>query len=703
MESNKLILRRAYLLYFLIGMGMLAIVFRIFQIQVIEGSIWKSKAENLTIDFRKIEAVRGNIYAKDGSLLATSVPKYEIRFDPNTESLSDEDFYANVDSLAWCLANLFQDYSPEAYRERLVQGRKSGARFMLVRRNAKYTELSELRAFPIFRRGRYGGGFIYLQHNKRQRPFRHLAARTIGYDRQEVLPVGLEGAYRKALRGVSGQRLMQKIAGNVWMPISDDNDIEPVDGYDLVTTLDINIQDVAENALLKQLVKHDAQYGCVVLMEVQTGEIRAIANLSRDEEGRYYENYNYAIGASTEPGSTFKLATFMAALEDGHIELTDSVETGNGKYEFYGTPMYDSKEGGYGTITVKDAFAYSSNIAAARIAEKYYKDTPQEFVNRLYQMGLNRPTGVEIAGEGKPFIKSANDPSWSGLSLPWMSHGYEVSLTPLQILTFYNAVANDGQMMKPMFARRIEKHGEVHKIFDPIVLEKSIASKKTIEKSKEMLEAVVEYGTAINLKGAGFKIAGKTGTAQISRGKYGYDKVSYQASFCGYFPANNPLYSCIVVVNAPSRNVYYGNLVAGPIFREIANKVYSTTLDAQEEISDFNGQLASGRPLIPVSKNGIEKDLTQVFNAIGVPYVDECDGFWVSTQTGTDQVAMKEVSTVENLVPNVVGMDAEDAVYLLENSGLRVLLEGRGVVKRQSIQAGVRIPSGKPLIKLVLS
>ncbi len=681
---------------------MIAILVQVFRIQVIEGDAWRQKSANLTIDYRTIEAVRGNIYAVDGSLLATSVPKYEIRFDPNADAITEEFFKNNIDSLAWELSNLFQDRSPKSYKVELTEARNKNKRYYLIRRNVKFTELKALREFPIFNRGRYNGGFIYIQQNKRQQPFRLLASRTIGYDRGASGHVGLEDAYKKELRGVSGKRLEQKIAGGTWMPLSDSDDIEPQDGYDLVTTIDINIQDVAEAALMRQLIAQQAEYGCVVLMEVKTGEIRAIANLSRNSQGTYTERYNFAIGDATEPGSTIKLASWMALLEDGYVDLDDVIETGNGKHTFYKTTMYDSHEGGFGSITVKQAFALSSNIAVATTVDKYYKKDPQKFINHLYQMRLNQPLGVEIAGEGKPYIKSANDSTWSGLSLPWISHGYELQLTPLQILTFYNSVANDGKMMKPMFVRSITSYGKPVKTFHPVILKEAVASKETIRKAKIMLEAVVTEGTAINLKNASFSIAGKTGTAQISKGSAGYSgKKSYQASFCGYFPADKPLYSCIVVVNAPSKNVYYGNLVAGPIFKEIADKVYSTSLNVQEELvaSKSNGQ----RPRIPISKNGAYEDLAHVYNELNVPFIEQENAQWVAVSTGKDTANVAKRRFTENLVPNVVGMDAEDAVFLLENKGVKVELEGRGVVKSQSILPGNVIPKQGFKIKLSLA
>lgn len=695
MEKKDAILKRAIALYFMLALFGSAIVFKTVQIMFFEGDKWRSMAEDLTVKYHTIEAVRGNIYAVDGSLLATSIPIYEVRFDPNADPITDEVFASNIDSLAWNLSKLFKDKTASEYKRELSSARNSGARYHLIKRKVRYNELKKLREFPIFRNGRYRGGLIYIQQNKRELPFRVLAARTIGYSMEGVSPVGLEGAFNAELQGIGGRRLMKKIAGGVWMPVSDENQVEPEDGADLISTIDINIQDVAENALMKQLQKHDAAYGCVVLMEVATGEIRAIANLQRGKDGNYYESYNFAIGSSTEPGSTFKLASYMAALEDGFIDLDHQIETGKGKMNFYGHTMADSKEDGYGTITVKEAFALSSNIAIAKIIDQYYSSNPQAFIDKLYAMRLNQELGIEIAGEGKPYIKSAKDESWSGISLPWISHGYEIQLTPLQILTFYNAVANNGKMVKPLFVRSIQKYGRTIKAFEPEVLQSKIASKETIEKAKLMLEEVVRSGTAMNLRDAHFDIAGKTGTAQIAAGRLGYNKTNYQASFCGYFPAKNPKYSCIVVVTAPSRNVYYGNLVAGPIFKEIANKVYSTNIKFHDELI----QLANHEALpTPVSKNGFVPDLNHIFNWIGIPFKAEEGQNWVFTHTHADSVNTSSMQLSEYLVPNVKGMDVSNAVYLLENRGLRVQIVGRGYVRHQSITPGNRVQKGQTII-----
>ncbi len=686
--TNKQMWNRAYLVYLTIALLGAAIMGKVVYIQFVEGSYWREKAENLTTVYRDIEAVRGNIYSDDGSMLATSIPIYEVRMDLNADGLTDEIFNENVDSLSIELSGLFKDKSPLEWKRELVTARQEGSRYHLIKRKVKFHQLKVMRDFHIFNRGRYKGGMIVLQQNKRERPFRMLAARTIGYDREDVAPVGLEGAYREELAGVSGKRLMQKISGGLWMPINDANEVEPQDGYDVHTNINLNIQDVAENALLDQLKRHDAHHGCVILMEVETGEIKAIANLSKGDDGDYYEYYNYAIGESAEPGSTFKLPSLVVAMEDGFVDLNDSVETGNGEAEFHGEKMRDSKEGGYGKISVEDAFAFSSNIGVMRIIEKYYSNEPAKFIKGLRKLGLGEEIGIEIAGEGAPLIKDPSDKSWSLISYLWSSIGYEVKMTPLQILTFYNAIANDGVMVKPMFVRKITDKSSVVKEFEPVVLNKKVCSEKTAKSAQQLLEAVVDHGTAENLKNKNYKIAGKTGTARVAKSSQGYGtKITYQASFAGYFPADDPKYSCIVVVNAPNRSVYYASHVAGPIFSEIADKIYATSINIHDELKPA-GQITSATR-IPVSKSGYQRDLQKVFEKIEVPVEsDNAENKWVVTQTGTDKVTMGRRSIVDNLVPNVLGMSAQDAVFLLENAGLEVELRGRGMIKKQSVQPG---------------
>lgn len=697
-ENKNTIFSRVYLIYGMICLFAFIILGQTINLQVFQREKWVAKEEQLTRKYREIDAVRGNIYAADGSLLATSIPKYEVRFDANAEAITDELFNGQVDSLAMELAKLFPEKSKATYLAELKSARSQGKRYHLIKRNVKFTDLKKLKEFPIFRRGQYKGGLICVQQNKRERPFKMLAARTIGYEREGIKPVGLEGAYSKELSGVKGKMWMQKIAGGVWMPIDESNGKEPEDGNDVYTTIDVNIQDVAESALLNQLETHQADHGCVVLMEVSTGEIKAIANLQRTKGGKYYEGYNYAIGESTEPGSVFKLASLMAAFEDGYLDLGDMVDTEDGTTKFYDATMKDSHRGGYGVISVKESFVKSSNVAISKEINRVYASKPQDFVDRLYKMNLNKKLGVEIAGEGAPLIKSTDDDTWSGITMPWMSIGYEVQMTPLQILTFYNAVANDGKMVKPKFVKEIRKRGALVKRFDTEVVSSSICSDNTIKMAKEMLEGVVEEGTAKNLKNPVYKIAGKTGTAQIANDKYGYrydSKVSHQASFVGYFPADNPKYTCIVVVNAPSQNVYYGNLVAGPIFKEVADKVYASSIQIHKEINQKEN-LAVSR--IPYAKDGYYADHQKIYQTLNIKTEAETQNSkWVKVATGDKAVKIYNKKVAPIYVPDVTGMSIKDAIYLLENQGMRVEFTGSGMVKKQSITPGEKIVKGKKI------
>ena len=695
--SNKQMMNRSYVVYFAIALVGVSIIAKVLYIQFVEGSYWREKAENLTTVYRNIDAVRGNIYSDDESMLATSVPIYEVRMDLNADGLTDEAFNENIDSLSIKLSNLFADQSPVDWKRQLVAARQNGERYHLIRRRVKFHQMKLLRDFPIFNRGKFKGGLIVLQQNRRERPFRMLAARTIGYDREGVAPVGLEGAYRGELAGVSGKRLMQKISGGLWMPINDENEIEPMDGYDIHTTINLNIQDVAENALLDQLKIHDAHHGCVILMEVETGEIKAIANLSKDGDGDYYEYYNYAIGESAEPGSTFKLPSLVVALEDGYIKLNDSIDAGNGTADFHGETMRDSKDGGHGKISVEEAFAVSSNIGVMRIIEKYYANEPAKFINGLRRMNLGESIGIEIAGEGAPLIKDPTDKSWSLISYLWTSIGYEVKMTPLQILTFYNAIANDGKMMKPIFVRKVTDKSSVISEIDPQVINSRVCSEKTAKQAQKLMEAAVQEGTATNLKNPNYAIAGKTGTARVAKSSAGYGtKITYQASFAGYFPADNPKYSCIVVVNAPNRSVYYASHVAGPIFAEIADKVYATSINIHDELESSDKFTSLTK--IPVSKSGMQKDLNNVFEELHVKVESSnLENKWVITQTGKEKVEMGRRNIVENMVPNVKGMSAQDAVYILENAGLKVQLRGSGMIKSQSLIPGANIQRGQEI------
>ncbi len=692
MSLKKDILWRVAVIYFCIVLMAVFIIGRVVYLQVFQSELYKEKSDKLILRNMSVEANRGDIRATDGGmLLATSVPYYEIRVDFLSDGLNDQIINNNIDKLAICLADLFKDRTPLQYKLDLLRARRNGNRYYLLKKWVSYDEMKMLKTFPIFNRGRYKSGLIAIKKNKRIRPFGVLAARTIGYitKGESGNIVGLEGAYDHVLEGTEGLRLMRRITGNAWMPVNDNNQIEPKDGHDLVSTIDVRYQDVAETALYNHLKRHDAHHGCAVLMEVKTGEIKAIANLERNDDGRYYETYNYAIGESTEPGSTFKLPALMAAIEDGYVELDDTIDTEKGKVRYYNHAVEDTKEGGYGRISVKQVFELSSNVGMSKIITHYYKNNPSRFIDRLYRMKLNEKINLRIKGEGDPLVKYPGDNLWSGITLPMMSFGYEIRLTPLQILTFYNAVANNGKMVKPMFIKEVQYHGETKEVFNTNVIDPSICSSSTIKKAKELLKGVVENGTAQNLKNKNYNIAGKTGTVELANEKYGYQNqsnTSYQASFVGYFPADDPHYSCIVVINSPSKNLYYGSHVAGPVFKGIADNVYATSPRLYKSVEDLKN---AGQMNAPYTKPGLKSSLFSVLNTLGIKTIhDDITSDWIATNMNGEAVECRSIFIEKELVPSVIGMGAKDATYLLEKLGLNVRIRGRGTVVEQSLDAG---------------
>ena len=697
MPIKKDIIWRVGAIYTMVLLVAILIVGRVVILQLFEGDKWRSKAQTLSQRDIIVHANRGDICADDGRLLASSLPYYQVRMDFRASGLTDSVFRANVDSLALQLSRFFKDKSPKEYRRKLwnAKYRTKSNRYVLINpRKINYNELKVIKTFPLFRMGRNKGGLICEQENKRVQPHINLATRTIGYliegeQKQLVGKVGFEGAYESELKGVDGISIMQKMSGR-WLPV---NQVEPKDGNDLITTIDVNYQDVAESALHQQLIKYNADHGSAILMEVKTGAIKAIANLGFDSRTQSYrEIYNYAVGEATEPGSTFKLASMMALLEDGYIGPMDSVDTGNGIYRFYNEKMRDSHHGGYGKITVQEAFEKSSNVGISRLVYEHYKNKPRSFINRLYEFRLNEPLGLDIKGEGIPKIKYPDDPTWSGVSLPWMSIGYAVQQTPLQTLTFYNAIANDGKMMKPRFVKELRYHGDVIRKFDNEVLKSKICSNETLDRVQNMLKGVVLRGTARNLRNSSYKIAGKTGTAQIADKNKGYGHKVYQASFVGYFPADDPMYSCIVVINRPNKTKgFYGNQVAGPVFKTIADKVYAMSYSIHP--AKPNDQ--EDGPKVPVSLNGNKKDLDKVFDGLNIEIANkDIQSDWVITSRKDSIIEYKYRRVKKFLVPNVKGMGVQDALYILENSGLRVSVNGVGTVMKQSLRPGSYFKKG---------
>ena len=579
MEKQKRLISRFS--FVVVGLFLLGLIigYKIIYIQFVEGESYKILAEKTTVQNFEIQPIRGNIYAQDGSLLATSVPRYSIHFDAATVSTSR--FEKHVGALADSLSKLLGK-SANHYHHLLFDAHKKQHRYKRIAKDLTYGQMTRLRTFPLFKLGGVRGGLIVERKTVREKPLGKIAERTIGYEQEQpngsYVRVGLEGAFGDQLRGVPGVQLRQRIANGQWKPLSDSYLQEPQDGYDVQTTLDVNIQDITHHALLGALEYYEADHGTAVVMETETGAIRAMANLGRTSEGKYYEKLNYAIGESHEPGSTFKLMALIAAFEDQVVDTTSVVDTQNGELTFYSKyKVRDSRKGGYGKIPITEIFERSSNTGMVQAIYDQYNTKPEQFVNRLINMGLNEPLELPIQGEGKPFIPHPDQKGWSGISLPWMAYGYGVLLTPMQILTFYNAIANEGVMVKPRFVERThDANQKLNKTSEVEVIKASICSKATIGKVKRLLKGVVEkpWGTAHNIFDPNVAVSGKTGTCQLD---YNTDEVEYVASFVGFFPSDQPKYSCIVVIHRPNKEKgYFGSQVAAPVFQKIAHKLYSS-------------------------------------------------------------------------------------------------------------------------------
>ncbi|NGZ88838.1 penicillin-binding protein [Psychroflexus maritimus] len=648
MTNNKNILSRFYLLLGLLVVLAGLVGFKLFQIQFLEAEKYKDLAEKTVYRNFTIPPNRGNIYDSEMNLLATSVPKYEIRFDAVT--VSEKNFKANLIPLSKALAAMFGE-SPAHYQHKFKKARATNNRYLFLAKNVDYSDYMKIREFPLFELGAYKGGLIAEQEVMRENPLGKIAERSIGRGN-----VGFEGAFNHYLKGDKGQRMKQKIAQGQWKPINDINEIEPIDGYDVVTTLDVNIQDIAHHALLEQLEIYEADHGSVVVMETKTGEVKAISNLGRSAtSGKYYEKLNYAIYEAHEPGSTFKLMALAAALEDQVVDTSDLVDTKNGKIKYYDRIVRDSRIGGYGEISLAEAFQVSSNTAFAQMVVNNYSNQPEKFVNRLYNMGLNEKIGFSIKGEGTPKIPHPEDANWYGTTLPWLSFGYGVSLTSMQILNFYNAIANDGVAVKPRFVKEIRDKNNLIKDYTQEVESKSICSKKTAQILQKLMEKTVEKGTAKSIYNPNFSMAGKTGTCQT---EYWIESGRYISSFVGYFPSANPKYTVSVVIHKPNpQKGYYGSTVAAPVFQKIAHKIYKDT-PIQDEVFLTDIEVAS------------------------------------SSFLNYFEMAQK----YKTIMPNVKGMPVMDAITLLENMGLQVSLTGNGqIVHQQSIPNGNKINQVQPV------
>lgn len=644
--------------------------------------------ERISFDYKRVKATRGNIYSDNGSLLATSLPFYKIAFDATLPK--DEIFKKGIDSLAWHLATFFKDKSQTDFKRMLRDAREAGKQYIILSHTRiDYQDKKKMMEWPIFREGRLRGGAIFEKVDVRYRPFSNLSQRTVGYINENDKGVGLEYSFNAQLGGQDGYAYYQKIAGGIWKPIFDANNVKAVDGLDIQTTLDINLQDVAETALHKAMVQHDADDGLVVVMEVETGEVKAISNLSSDGKGKFFERYNFATGMNFEPGSTFKLVTMMALLEDTNVELSDSIDTGNGEFMFYNNTVRDHEAGGLGVVTVQKAFEHSSNVAMAKLVNKHFGLKPQNFVDYIDKLKLSKPLGIQIAGEPSPKIKRPGEKGWSGISLPWMAYGYGFEFTPLHTLALYNAVANNGVMIRPVFVKATKKADDEEEGYKTEVLNSKICSGKTLDKLKLLLEGVVEKGTAKNIKGTHYRIAGKTGTAQIlEKGRY---TKKYITSFVGYFPAHAPRYSAIVLIKNPRGWYQYGSSVAAPVFKDIADNIYARDINLHLPMEQ---KKFTNTDVLPVIRAGHQEELTMLCNELGISTHTLTEEEWVRSSRSGTGVNWKKNIAGKDVVPDVTGMTFRDAIYLLEQSGLKVFYEGKGRVVKQSLNPGGRVLKG---------
>lgn len=692
MNIRANILLRVYLAFGLIVLFALAVFVKLCDVQFRQGHKWVAMADSLSVKEFEVEATRGNIYSVDGSLLATSVPEYELRMDLFAGGIQeDKIFNSKVDSLAMKLAGFFKDKSAKDYSRLLRKARQDSARYLLIKRKVSYSDLKVVRSFPLYNIGKHSGGLMAIPKNRRILPFKALAARTIGYKNENVANgVGLEGAYGNYINGETGRRLKQRISGGVWIPVNSEAEVAPKDGADIISTIDINIQDLAQSALEKQLIKSQAHHGAVIVMEVATGEVRAVANFTKVEEGVYKEQFNYAIAGNQDPGSTFKLASYMALLEDKKVDTNTLIGTEN--YRLPGGHTIKDSHGSVGVITVKRAFEQSSNSAIAQLINNNYRENPKQFTDHLYNWHLNEKTGLQIPGEAKPWVKNPSAKSWNkNMTLPQMAYGYEMQLTPLKMLTLYNAIANNGKMIAPIFVKEIRRLGNPIEQFKARVMNDKICSDETLSKLKIMLEGVVTNGSGKQIVyNPLYKIAGKTGTAQVADNNLGYRaKRQYQASFVGYFPADKPKYSMIVVINDP-KGAYYGALVSGPVFREVADRIYASDVNMYNKVEEH----LAGNTVAPEAKAGQSQATKKVYNAFGIKALYAAKSDYFNSVDTSNGIAYEESTPVKGVMPNVNGMGLKDAMYLLGNAGLKARVKGSGKVISQSIHPGSRIGKG---------
>jgi cell division protein FtsI (penicillin-binding protein 3) len=702
LDVKKDILWRVYLCFIGIIVLGFVVIGRTIYIQRVQGSYWKNMSDSLHLKYIPVNAERGSIYSEDGNMLSTSIPVFDVYIDFGADGLREKNgkrFYDNIDSLSISLATLFNDRSAANYKKQLQYAYINKERYYPLKKKITFDQYRKLRNFNLVKEGRNKSGFIIDVRDNRVNPYVLLANRTIGLSRGDTSKnVGLERTYDSLLKGQTGQRLMRYMAG-AYVPV-DGAEIDPEKGKDIITTIDTYMQDVAENALLKMMIANNSLHGTCIVMETATGKIKAIANLGKRPDGAYLEDYNYGIGKRTEPGSIFKLTTLMALLEDKYVDTNTIVDCEGGQKSFYRLRIRDSHLG-TGSITIKEAFARSSNVAFAKLAEQFYHNQPSRFTDYLHKLRLDTSTGVDIVGQAVPLIKKPGGKFWTKTTLPFMAHGYEALITPLHMLMVYNAVANNGKMMKPYLVNSVRQMGIEVKHFSPQVLVEKICSDETLGKLKDCLLEVVEseHGTGHRLKNDLYTFAGKTGTAVTALDNRGYNKANkiYQSSFIGYFPADKPQYCIAVVIqNGNESRLAYGGVVSAPVFREIADRIYATSILDKPLFSS---------PFINDSTNykycGLKSDINKIFNVFNIPFLDSSGtGYWSNMSLYNNQAVLTSLpytSQPVNIMPDVRGLGLKDAVYLLENAGLTVSAAGKGKVMYQSIAAGANLNKGQTI------
>lgn len=682
---------RVYVAFTCICLLGLAIILKVAYIQVNEGPELRKLAKSMHTRTTQLPAERGNIYTEQGALLCSTIPQFDVHIDFSV--IKPDTFYKNVDALAAGMAMLFKDKSADKYKAMLTDGFKKQSRYYLLKKNLPYYDYQALRSLPIFNKGKRRGGFIEDPKIKRINPYGMLAYRTIGLWRENSQTVGMERTYDSVLRGDDGTRIERKETGGVWMPI-EGSEVEPQNGKDLVTTLDIGVQEVAEHSLKSVLEQYECAYGTCIVMEVQTGKIRALVNLGRQKDGTYWEDLNYAM-MPTEPGSTFKLMTLFALLKDRYVTVDSKVDCQGGVAHFGNLTVKDSHFG-LGVLSIRDAFAQSSNVAMAKLGHQYYQSNPKKYLNHLHTLHLDGKTGIDLTGERAPRVKKPGQSDWSATTLPWMAYGYEIQITPLHTCMVYNAVANNGKLMRPYLISEVREYGKTIKKFEPTALEESIGDTATIRQLQECMKEVALTGTAKHIRSPFYSIAGKTGTAQVADKGIKYSDGVYQGSFVGYFPADKPKYTIAVVIRTkPRSGAYYGGTIAAPVFRMIADKVFAASkgwtgpLDSIAQKSD--------KKIVANYASAASYDV--LLRKMGGKAPETSNNYVIKVATDSNKkTIVQQAKIFAGMVPDVSGLGLKDAVYLLEKQGMKVVVRGRGKVFAQSVPAGTKINRGQNIV-----